>query len=118
MVDVEEVVPVIFKARDGVIIKRALTPWKQFDIVYGLNCSLSFRVELADAFDLIIKEFQAVGVFAAHWVYIDDRSPHSEFAMLKNGINAIVARLSQVLRKFGSVNALVQRNNEGVAFEV
>ncbi len=99
----------------GVFIEGEFPGREHLDPVDLLGRALRLRIEAADGLDLIIEEFDAIGLAAPHGPEIEDRAAHGELPRLPDLIGQAVSGVTEELAKAGGIKVIADGQVQALA---
>ncbi len=103
---------------DGLLVQREFPRRQQLDLLGPGHGQLGFRVEVADALDLVIEQFDSVGPFGAHRKQVENRAAHREFAVLAHLRHADVTGRFQAAAEILGIQPLADFQQQRVAIQI
>ncbi|MNH00215.1 hypothetical protein D3C79_594020 [compost metagenome] len=88
--------PLAAEQLNGGLIGRELVRWQQVDGFHFAQRALVIYIKGAQAVDLVVEKVDAIRLFAAHGIQIQQRTARSKFAMFHHLIDTAVSRLFQL----------------------
>jgi hypothetical protein len=93
---------------DGVRIERHLAGRKDGDGLRSVPGKLRFRRIEAQRFDLVVEKIDPDRLCGTHWKYVDERTAHREFAVLRRLRHAQIAGRGQRIDECVAIEALAR----------
>ncbi len=110
--------PRLPEAGDGFLIQRKFPRRQQLNLRGLGDRQLGIRIEVADAFHLVVEQFDPVGALRAHRKQIENRAAHREFAVFDHLRHANVTRRFQAAAKIVQIQALPHLQQQRVAVQI